>query len=153
MANPTGLICLADVQPERVSWLWPNRIPLGKLVTVDGDPGLGKSTLATAIGATVTVGGEWPDGTKCDYPGDVVLMAAEDGLADTIRPRYDAAGANTDRVHALEGVPYIDEENRTSLRPPTLSDIATLEPIIKAKNAAVSSRRGDGLPADRHRFA
>ena len=32
---------LADVKPERVSWLWPGRIPVGKLVTLDGDPGLG----------------------------------------------------------------------------------------------------------------
>jgi RecA-family ATPase len=106
---------------------------VGKLVTVDGDPGLGKSTLATAIGATVTVGGRWPDGTRCDYPGDVLLMSAEDGLADTIRPRYDAAGADIDRVHALEGVTHIDEEGEPSLRPPTLSDVATLESIIKAK--------------------
>jgi hypothetical protein len=29
------LTTLADVTPERVSWLWPGRIPVGKLVTLD----------------------------------------------------------------------------------------------------------------------
>jgi hypothetical protein len=25
------LVCLADVEPEQIEWLWPERIPLGKL--------------------------------------------------------------------------------------------------------------------------
>jgi hypothetical protein len=36
---------MANVAPERVSWLWDGRLPRGKLVVLDGDPGLGKSTL------------------------------------------------------------------------------------------------------------
>jgi len=129
-----GLICLADVVPERVSWLWPQRIPLGKIVTLDGDPSLGKSTLAVNIAATITTGGRWPDGTQCDYPGDVLLFSAEDGLADTTRPRADAAGADVSRMHAVEGVPIAEEGGETSLRPPTLSDIAVLEQHIRAKH-------------------
>ena len=70
---------LADVKPERVAWLWPGRIPVGKLVTLDGDLGLGKSTLALSIAAVVTTGSVWPDGSVCEYPGAVLLMSAEDG--------------------------------------------------------------------------
>lgn len=123
---------LADVEPERVSWLWPGRIPLGKLVTLDGDPGLGKSTLAVGIAAPVTTGGGWPDGSRCEYPGAVLLMSAEDGLADTIRPRLDAAGADVTAVHAVQGVP-IDADG--TLRPPTLADIAALEQAITTTGA------------------
>jgi hypothetical protein len=122
-----ALTRLADVQPERVQWLWPRRIPLGKLVTIDGDPGLGKSTLAVDVGATITIGGTWPDGSICEYPGAVLLMSAEDGLADTVRPRFDAAGADVTKVHAVQGVP-IDDEG--TLRPPTIADIAALEQAI-----------------------
>jgi hypothetical protein len=132
--NP-GLICLADVQPERVSWLWPGRIPVGKLVTLDGDPGLGKSTLACALAGPVTTAGYWPDGTRCMHPGDVILMSAEDGLADTVRPRLDAAGADVKRVHALEGVPIVDEDGERTLRPPTLADIVTLGDTITTTSA------------------
>lgn len=98
-----ALTRLSDVEPEQVSWLWPGLIPLGKLVILEGDPGAGKSTLAYAIAATVTTGGEWPDGSWCDHRGDVLVMSAEDGLADTIRPRLDAAGADAGRVHSLDG--------------------------------------------------
>jgi hypothetical protein len=41
-------------------------------------------------------------GTWCDQPGDVLIMSAEDGVADTIRPRLDAAGADVARVHVIE---------------------------------------------------
>jgi hypothetical protein len=93
---------VADVQPEPMSWLWPGWLPLGKLAVLEGDPGAGKSTLALTIAATVTQGGFWPDGSRCEHPGAVVVLSAEDGLADTIRPRLEAACADLTRVHAVE---------------------------------------------------
>src|SRR5262249_50721062 len=39
---PEG-VCLAQVEARTVEWLWPARLPLGKLTILDGDPGLGKS--------------------------------------------------------------------------------------------------------------
>lgn len=125
-----SLVRLSDVEPERVTWLWPGRIPVGKLVVLDGDPGLGKSTLALGIGAIVTRGEQWPDGTRCEYPGAVILLSGEDGLSDTVRPRADAAGADVSRVHAVEGVAVVDESGERGLRPPTLADIAALESAI-----------------------
>jgi RecA-family ATPase len=129
-APVVALTRLADVQPERVSWLWEGYLPVGKLVTLDGDPGLGKSTLSDDMAAKVTTGGTWPDGTRCDYPGDVLLMSAEDGLADTVRPRLDAAGADVTRVHAVDGVPIVDADGYRTLRPPTLADVAALEAAV-----------------------
>ena len=118
---------LSDVKPERVQWLWSGRIPVGKLVTLDGDPGLGKSTLALEIAATITTGGVWPDGGGCEQPGAVLLLSAEDGLADTVRPRLDAAGADVTQVHAIEGVPTVSRDGEITLRPPTLADVHSLE--------------------------
>jgi hypothetical protein len=126
---------LADVEPERVEWLWDGWLPRGKPVTLDGDPGLGKSTLALAITATVTTGGIWPDGSRCMYPGDVLLMSAEDGLADTVRPRADAAGADVTRVHAIEGVMTVEESGELVLRSPTLADITAIEEAIVRTDA------------------
>jgi hypothetical protein len=129
------IITLADVEPERVQWLWPGRIPVGKLVMLDGDPGLGKSTVAIDVGATVTTGGFWPDGSVCNHPGAVLIMSAEDGLADTVRPRCDAAGADVTKVHAIEGVPIVSEDGEVTLRPPTLADVVALENTIKRTGA------------------
>jgi RecA-family ATPase len=129
------LTTLADVTPERVSWLWPGRIPVGKLVTLDGDPGLGKSTLALSFAAPITNGTPWPDGSVCDHRGAVLIMSAEDGLADTVRPRLDAAGADVTKVHAIEGVTILDEHGERILRPLTLADVAALDEAINRTDA------------------
>jgi hypothetical protein len=96
---------LDTVTPEQVSWLWPGRLPLGKVSLLDGDPGLGKSTVTLDIAARVSRGWPMPDGTGGGYPAGVVIVSAEDGLADTIVPRLAAAGADLSRILALDKVP------------------------------------------------
>src|SRR5215204_2270572 len=95
---------LSGIEPEEVSWLWPSWLALGKLALVDGDPGLGKSAMTLDLAARVSSGEAFPGGAECE-PAGVVLLSAEDGLADTIRPRLDAGGADTSRILALATVP------------------------------------------------
>ncbi len=94
---------LADVEPQPVRWLWPGRIPLGKLTLLVGDPGLGKSILTLDLAARVSTGSDWPDGAGAK-PGGVILLSAEDNLNDTVRPRLDAAGADVSRIEAVTAV-------------------------------------------------
>ena len=103
------LTCLADVEAEPVQWLWPTRMALGKLTMLAGDPGLGKSFVSLDMAARVSSGFAWPDCPNFDNPaGGVVLISAEDDLADTIRPRLDAAGADVGRIVALQAVRKFD---------------------------------------------
>src|SRR5262245_48957038 len=88
---------MADVVPERVRWLSMSRLAAGKITVLDGDPGLGKSTLALDWAAKVTRGENLPYG-PANRPRGVLLLSAEDGKGDTIRPRLDAAGADLSRV-------------------------------------------------------
>lgn len=90
----------STIAPERVDWLWSGYLPKGKLAILDGDPGLGKSTVAIDIAARVSRGLAMPDGSA-GVTGYVLVHSAEDGAADTIRPRLDAAGADTNRVGLL----------------------------------------------------
>jgi hypothetical protein len=101
------VVPLATVAPERVRWLWPGRVPLGKLTLLDGDPGLGKSAVMLDLAARVSRGAAMPDESRSDLdgPAGVVLVSTEDGLGDTIRPRLEAAGADLSRVVAVTGVP------------------------------------------------
>ena len=71
-------IRLSEVTPERVTWLWPGRLPRGKVVVLDGDPGLGKSTIAEDLAARTSTGSPMPDGHRLDGPAGVVLLTAED---------------------------------------------------------------------------
>ena len=85
--------CLADVAPEPIEWLWPRRFARGKANLIAGQPGLGKTQTAVYMAARVSVGGEWPDGTRCPR-GSVILICCEDDAADTIVPRLIAVGAD-----------------------------------------------------------
>jgi putative DNA primase/helicase len=91
----------SDVQPEKLVWVWPGRIPEGKLVLVGGPPGLGKSQLTAFMAATISNGGDWPCNEGSTAVGNVIFMSAEDGIEDTIVPRLMAAGANRDRVYIV----------------------------------------------------
>ena len=42
--------------------------------------------------------------SKSMFTGSVIILANEDDAARTIRPRLDAAGADTSKVHIVEGV-------------------------------------------------
>ena len=95
------IITLRDIEAERVSWLWEPYIPLGKITIIQGDPGDGKTTLALAIAAAVTRGDEIGGGTRTT-PRSVIFQTAEDGLADTVKPRLEAMGADCGRVHVID---------------------------------------------------
>ena len=127
------VVRLADVTAERISWLWEGRLPRGKIVVLDGDPGVGKSSLTTEMAAIVSTGKPWPDGSHCPG-GDVLILSAEDGLADTIRPRLDAAGADTARIHALTAVTIEDADGGYLSRPPVVpADLTLIKQIITTR--------------------
>jgi putative DNA primase/helicase len=90
----------SDIAPMSVEWVWRGRVPRGKLTILAGDPGTGKTTVAFDLAARVSSGRNAPgdDGCVADAAA-VLIVSAEDGAADTIRPRLDAAGADVARVH------------------------------------------------------
>ena len=118
--------CAADVTPEAVEWLWPGRVALGKLALIGGEPGLGKSQVSIAMVAAVTTGGEWPCGEGDAPQGNVVILSAEDGVADTIVPRLMAAGADRERVHIVSAVKDVTGRRGFNLA----ADLALLEQAI-----------------------
>lgn len=91
------LIIASTVAREQVTWLWPGYLPMGKVVMLDGDPGLGKSTVLCDIAARLSAGKPLPNG-KRHRPMGVLLLMLEDGIADTSVPRLAAAGADLSRV-------------------------------------------------------
>lgn len=99
---PIRLIRGDAVILEAVRWLWPDFLPAAMLTILGGAPGCGKTTIALSLGATVTRGGRWPDGTRCTEPGDVVIWSGEDAHP-ILAARLVAAGADMTRVHLIDG--------------------------------------------------
>src|SRR5438445_115529 len=97
--NDDDVVNVSEVQAEPVEWLWRHRIPRGEITIIDGDPGVGKSTLGVEIAATISQGRNWCDGAPCQR-GTVILFSAEDSVARTIRPRLEAAGADLSLIIA-----------------------------------------------------
>jgi hypothetical protein len=135
---PEDVVCLDAVQSEQVSWLWKPYLPLGKLVSLEGDLGTGKSTLAAMLAAHVTTARPFPgeEGTERE-PRTVLYLQSEDGLADTLRPRLEAAGAELRRVQVLshEGMTVDDPrlEQAIAKYRPALVIIDPLQDYMKPR--------------------
>ncbi len=119
----------SDLTPEKLVWIWPDRIPEGKLVLLGGPPGLGKSQLTAFISAVVSNGSSWPCGEGNAPQGNVIFMSAEDGIEDTIVPRLMAAGADLTRVRIVAAATKKDGTGRKTFSLKT--DVDLLEDLAR----------------------
>jgi hypothetical protein len=136
-----GLIAvtLSDVAPKPVRWLWPGRMPLGKVTILDGDPGLGKSSLMLDMAARGSVGGMTPTGEKLPL-FDTIIVTTEDDAEDTLRPRLDRAGADPSRVHLVTDLTLPDDADRLErLIADKRAMLVTLDPIVEYLGEAVKT--------------
>jgi hypothetical protein len=92
----------SEVVPRKVEWLWPKRIPLGKLTTFAGVMGIGKTFLLCDIAARLSAGRAWPDLPDAQpEAADVLFISGEDDPEDTLVPRLIECGADLGRVWFL----------------------------------------------------
>ncbi|XAH21634.1 AAA family ATPase [Xylophilus sp. GW821-FHT01B05] len=96
------LLCGSSITPQPIAWLWPGWLAEGKFHVLAGAPGQGKTTIAITLAATITMGGYFPDGTRCAQ-GNVLIWSGEDDPADTLLPRLIAAGGNPARIYFVAG--------------------------------------------------
>jgi hypothetical protein len=143
-----GAVFVSQVAEAELTWLWPGRVPIGGVTVLIGDPGLGKSLVALDIAARVTRAAPWPDEPPIPQselpdtpsapqsplplssspstlvaptPGSVLLVNPEDRVAETIRPRLQALGADCSKVVVLPSL--LDLVNPERM-PGTLLDVA-----------------------------
>jgi hypothetical protein len=104
------LVCAADIEPEATSWIWWHRFPAAKLSILAGMQGIGKGFASIDMAARISRGAAWPDLPDATPPrsGSVIMLAAEDGLADTLIPRLRNAGAALDNVAIVQAVEDVD---------------------------------------------
>lgn len=134
LAHP-GLTRLSDVTETKVDWLVPGYFPRGAIVTLDGDPSTGKSTLLTDLAAAVTTGRPWPyTNPRPKKKESVLLLSAEDRADNTIKPRFLAAGGDDKKAIMLNEVPLPDG---TTDFPELSRDLAYIEKVVKENKVAL----------------
>src|SRR4051812_16584503 len=56
------ILALSQIAPRPVRWLFPGRLAAGNITVLEGDPGLGKSTLLCEFAARISRGEPLPGG-------------------------------------------------------------------------------------------
>lgn len=124
---------LSDIEPEEVRWLWYPYVPAGKLTLLEGDPGMGKSFITCSMAADISRGRQLP-GQKAPMPPQRVLMlSAEDGLGDTVRPRIEAMGGDMDNIFVSDDYFILDKKGireMEDLMNTVAATVVFMDPIV-----------------------
>lgn len=96
------IINMSDVESKEISWLWYPFIPYGKITIIQGDPGEGKTTLVLNIAAVLSKGQGLDEHMKLEQPLHIIYQTAEDGLADTVKPRLEKAQADCNNIFVID---------------------------------------------------
>ena len=140
------LIKMSDVQSQEIEWLWYPFIPYGKLTIIQGDPGDGKTTLALNIAAKLSKGESLDEEMKISEPINIIYQTAEDGLADTVKPRLELADADCDRIlvvdESSEALSMADERLEKAIKL-TNAKLLILDPIQAYLGAGTDINRAN----------
>jgi hypothetical protein len=119
LAEVLETIDLSEVRTRPIDWLWRGYIPLRKVTILDGDPGLGKSTILLDLASRGSIGGLAPTGEPLGDAFTTIYVTVEDDAEDTILPRVLKAGGDPSRfrlVRKLVLPAEIDRLEETAIR-------------------------------------
>jgi hypothetical protein len=102
----------SSVPLKLISWIWPGKIPFGKITLFAGNPDNGKSLASTKVAADISRGRVPGAAGLTQEPADVLMLLGEDDLEDTAVPRLMAAGADLKRIHFPEATRPVKEDDR-----------------------------------------
>jgi hypothetical protein len=142
-----GIIRATSVKPARVEWDWRGRVARGKFTLLAGEGDDGKSQFAAAYLARITTGVAFPDGSLPGRVGHCLVLAAEDGPADTTVPRLIAAGANLALIDLIEPAVRMKEvDGRTVISPMSFQDLGYWAELIR-RRPGLTTLVADPIPA------
>ena len=140
------MIKMSDIQSQEIEWLWYPFIPYGKLTIVQGDPGDGKTTLVLNIAAKLSNGEGLEEEMKAPEPMNIIYQTAEDGLADTVKPRLETAGADCERILVIDesdkSLSMADERLEDALKQ-TGARLLILDPIQAYSGGGMDMNRAN----------
>lgn len=125
---------MSEIKVKPIEWVIPGVVPRGELTLLGGDGGVGKGLYLAQMIAYVTTGetsGFFPD--RPTNTGTVIIFSGEDQMDAVWKPRLEAAGADSEKVRAIDPGTYWAETGEM----PYLDNPTTLNRIIAARPALV----------------
>ena len=130
-ARQADLVCLSDIEHRPVEWLWQDRLAIGNLSMLSGDPGSGKTWVALAIAAAFSRGRIPAGNSKCE-PCTVLYASTGNGAAELLHPRFAKLDGDPARLFLLRGVLASGSAQSTSL---SLRDTPMIEDALDRTHA------------------
>jgi archaellum biogenesis ATPase FlaH len=104
---------MSEVERKDVRWLWPGRIPRGRLTFLLGRQGKGKSTLVCWLAAAVANGLPWPDTKEPNERGSVVIIQGEESASEDLKARFVAMGIDDTNIHIVYGCKRVGDDGES----------------------------------------
>lgn len=93
---------LNTVQPTELEWLAAPLFPLGCLVIIDGDPGIGKSVVTLSMICRASRGEPmFPGDEGIGEPQNCAFVGAEDDISSVVIPRVIANGGDLNKIATM----------------------------------------------------
>ena len=141
-------ILLENIIEEKVHWLWQDRIPKNSLTIIEGDGGVGKSTILADLCSRLTTGQELPDDSKKNDPMKIVLIAQEDDPSAVLRPRFRVHRANMNFIYYWEGEFSLDPMGMQKLKEfieETGVKVVVIDPVVSYLGRKVDMNKGNDV--------
>lgn len=141
--NKKSSVALSSYVAREISWLWNARIPFGCVTLLEGDGGVGKSSVVASLGSAISSGCALPDDVPKE-PMAVLLLAAEDDPSVVLRPRFERNGANLDLVRCFDQAMLLNKEGFEFLRAEISKHsirLVVIDPIVSFLGQAIDASK------------
>lgn len=143
--NPFGFRLLADVPTKKIQWVWEPYIPRGALTLLMGDGGYGKSWLTCSVAADLSAGRALP-GSVEQAPQRILMLGAEDGISEVIKPKMELLKANMQNIAASDRgllLNKVMQANLLTLIKSFDSTIVFLDPLVVYMGGSIDMFRAN----------
>lgn len=119
-AGPLIVQRLDQIKTAKMNWFWEPLIPFGEFVLLDGEEGIGKSTIVLSFAASLGNGKGIRTISEFEFVdievGRTLILSAEDSLEHVLKPRLIGLNARLDLVNAIDEPFSFDSEGLKRLK-------------------------------------
>lgn len=132
---------LSEYENTKIDWILDNLIPRGEITIVEGEGGVGKSTIVANFVAKFSVGAELPYSQSVLKPLKILIISSEEHPSSVMKPRFEKLKANLDNIFFWDGHFALDFEGRLLLKKAIIEngiDVIVIDPIVSFLGAKIN---------------